>query len=100
MGRRLPEGVGRSVMIFARVKPAEKARMVRRAQELDKSGSSIVRDALLAFLDTGGGTNHKGGGGCNYDDSSSTGSRRYATAQRVNRRRVISSFPSRLQRRI
>ena len=43
MGRRLPAGVGRSVMIFARVKPAEKARMVRRAQELDKSGSSIVR---------------------------------------------------------
>ena len=51
MGRpRLAAGTARSAMIFAMVRPEEKAQLVARALELDRSGSSIVRSALLAFL--------------------------------------------------
>ena len=53
---KLPEGVGRSVMIFARVTPEEKAQLAKRAKQLGKSGSSIVGDALRVYLDGGGGT--------------------------------------------
>ena len=51
MGRpKVAQDVGRSAMIFARVTPQEKALLARRAKELHRSGSSLVRSALLAYL--------------------------------------------------
>ncbi len=50
VGRTLAEGERRSAAIFVRVTPKEKTLLEERALELDRSGASIVRHALLAFL--------------------------------------------------
>jgi len=48
---KLPEGATRSATIFAKVRPAEKALLDKRAAQLERSTSSIVRDAVLVYLD-------------------------------------------------
>ncbi len=50
MGRKLAEGERLTVAIFVRVTPSEKTLLEERAGELGKSRASIVRHALLAFL--------------------------------------------------
>ena len=52
---KLAEGATRSATIFAKVRPAEKLLLDKRAAQLERSTSSIVRDAVLAYL----GSNHK-----------------------------------------
>ena len=48
---KLAEGATRSATIFAKVRPAEKALLDKRAAQLERSTSSIVRDAVLVYLD-------------------------------------------------
>lgn len=51
MGRpKLPTGQRLSVMAVAMLRPAEKAALVKRARELERSPSSVVRSALLQYL--------------------------------------------------
>ena len=47
----LPEADRRSEAVFAMVKPSEKLRIMRRASELDVSGSAFMRSAVLRLLD-------------------------------------------------
>ncbi len=49
----LPEAQRRSVMVIGMMRPAEKTRLMQRAEQLDVSGSSLVRSAVLALLDKG-----------------------------------------------
>ena len=47
---KLERGAARAVTIFALVTPKEKAALVERAVELERSTSSVVRSAVLTFL--------------------------------------------------
>ena len=48
----LPPGIGKSVAIFSMVRPSERALLDARAVELQRSRSSVVRSAILAYLRT------------------------------------------------
>ena len=48
----LPPGIGKSVAVFSMVRPSERALLDARAVEVQRSRSSVIRSAILAYLRT------------------------------------------------
>ena len=50
--KELPPGIGKSVAVFSMVRPSERALLDARAVEVQRSRSSVIRSAILAYLRT------------------------------------------------